>query len=363
MRVNGLHTSSALAEADAATRAGEFSVAARLLTEIAGPGSDFSIWLRLAVVGRRSGDYTGALDALTSALALKPDELSAVLMKGSILRAFGRREEAARAYAHALAVAPPSHTLPPPIRAELDKAQAAVTEDALWRARLANINLAGASQARLEKLRADILAGGEGPLRLDGLPHVGFYDPADFPGVAEFAAATPQILAEFQTLVAQRVPELVTAHGSGGGLGAEQSRKWSAIHLISDGKVVEDNARFAPLTLELYERLGPPKIAGRSPNLMFSLLDPKTSIPPHHGIINTRLVLHIPLIVPNDCALRVGDETRTWEPGTAMIFDDTIEHEAWNDSDALRVVLLGDVWRPELDAGEQAAIARLMARE
>ena len=163
--------------------------------------------------------------------------------------------------------------------------------------------------------------------------------------------------------MAQRVPELVTAHGSGGGLGAEQSRKWSAIHLISDGKVVEDNARFAPLTIELYERLGPPKIAGRSPNLMFSLLDPKTSIPPHHGIINTRLVLHIPLIVPNDCALRVGDETRTWEPGTAMIFDDTIEHEAWNDSDALRVVLLGDVWRPELDAGEQAAIARLMARE
>ena len=95
---------------------------------------------------------------------------------------------------------------------------------------------------------------------------------------------------------------------------------------------------------------------------MFSILDPHTRIPPHHGIINSRLVIHIPLIVPKNCALRVGPETREWEPGTALIFDDTIEHEAWNDSDSLRVVLLGDLWHPELDEYERSAIAKLMAR-
>ena len=342
-------------------RAGDFSKAQTILAALADRTGEFAVLLRLAVVRRRLGDYVDALEALTRALGQRPHDLAALLMKGSILRAFGRREEAARAYAQALAVAPPAAQLPPPIRAELEQAHAAVAADTAWRERLMSIDLDG--NQRLERLREDILAGGYGPLMLDGLPAVGFYDPDAFPGVAEFAAATSQILAEFQAMIAERAPELVTAHGAGDGAKAAQSRKWSAIHLISDGEVVAENARFAPLSLELYQRLGPPQIAGRSPNLMFSILDPQTRIPPHHGVINSRLVLHIPLIVPPKCGLRVGQETREWVPGTAMIFDDTIEHEAWNDSNELRVVLLGDLWRPELDAAERQAIAAMMARD
>jgi aspartyl/asparaginyl beta-hydroxylase (cupin superfamily) len=90
---------------------------------------------------------------------------------------------------------------------------------------------------------------------------------------------------------------------------------------------------------------------------MFSLLKPQTHIPPHHGMLNTRLIAHLPLIVPEGCAMRVGDETRAWQTGKLALFDDSVEHEAWNKSDQTRVVLLFDVARPELDATELKAVA------
>ena len=73
-------------------------------------------------------------------------------------------------------------------------------------------------------------------------------------------------------------------------------------------------------------------------------------------MLNTRLICHIPLIVPEECRLRVGNETRAVEFGKAMIFDDSIEHEAWNDSDETRVVLLFEIWRPELSEAERRAL-------
>jgi aspartyl/asparaginyl beta-hydroxylase (cupin superfamily) len=69
----------------------------------------------------------------------------------------------------------------------------------------------------------------------------------------------------------------------------------------------------------------------------------------------------LPLIVPEGCGLRVGNETRAWREGEALIFDDSIEHEAWNTSDRVRVVLLFDIWRPELTEGERKLVAALMA--
>ena len=93
-------------------------------------------------------------------------------------------------------------------------------------------------------------------------------------------------------------------------------------------------------------------IAGRTPSVLFSLLRPGTRIRPHHGFTNARLICHLPLIVPSDRALRVGNETRAWREGELFIFDDSIEHAAWNLSKELRVVLLFDVWRPELSDKE-----------
>ncbi len=94
---------------------------------------------------------------------------------------------------------------------------------------------------------------------------------------------------------------------------------------------------------------------------MFSLLKPRTRIPPHTGVSNVRLVAHLPLIIPEGCGFRVGNETRQWVPGTAWVFDDTLEHEAWNDSDQLRAILIFDVWHPHLTAAERALITALSA--
>jgi len=104
-----------------------------------------------------------------------------------------------------------------------------------------------------------------------------------------------------------------------------------------------------------------PDQPGRTPAAMFSLLKPKTRIPPHNGVTNVRLVTHLALIIPEDCGFRVGNETRQWVPGRAWVFDDTIEHEAWNNSDKLRVVLIFDIWHPHLTPPERAMITALTA--
>ena len=92
-----------------------------------------------------------------------------------------------------------------------------------------------------------------------------------------------------------------------------------------------------------------------------NLLAPKTRIPPHTGVANTRLVCHLPLIVPAGCGFRCGATSVQWTEGEAFVFDDTIEHEAWNDSDQLRVVLIFDLWPPALREAERQAVASVIS--
>jgi aspartyl/asparaginyl beta-hydroxylase (cupin superfamily) len=135
---------------------------------------------------------------------------------------------------------------------------------------------------------------------------------------------------------------------------------WTAIHLLQHGRVVDANARHCPRTMALLSRIPQPIVAGASPNAMFSLLAPHTTIPPHVGISNARLVCHLPLIVPEGCWFRVGAQKREWKTGEVFVFDDTIEHEADNPTDELRVVLIFDVWHPDLSAVERDAVAALI---
>jgi aspartyl/asparaginyl beta-hydroxylase (cupin superfamily) len=93
---------------------------------------------------------------------------------------------------------------------------------------------------------------------------------------------------------------------------------------------------------------------------LFSALTPHTRIPPHTGVANFRLLVHLPLILPPGCGFRVGGETREWKFGEAWVFDDTIEHEAWNNSDELRVIMICDVWSPLLSDSEREAIAAVI---
>jgi len=124
---------------------------------------------------------------------------------------------------------------------------------------------------------------------------------------------------------------------------------------------VEANAALCPRTFAAISEIPLCRIDQRTPSVLFSLLRPGARIPPHHGFTNARLICHLPLIVPPQCALRVGNETRSWTEGEVVLFDDSIEHEAWNSSNEPRIVMIFDVWRPELSAEERDLVAAVLA--
>jgi aspartyl/asparaginyl beta-hydroxylase (cupin superfamily) len=104
-------------------------------------------------------------------------------------------------------------------------------------------------------------------------------------------------------------------------------------------------------------------VPGFAPAAFFSSLTPGTRIAPHTGVTNTRLIVHLGLIVPDGCTFRVGNDTRVWKRGKAWVFDDTIEHEAMNAGNARRVVLIFDVWNPYLSAAERDLVCALLAAQ
>ncbi|MCP1470038.1 aspartyl/asparaginyl beta-hydroxylase (cupin superfamily) [Sphingobium sp. OAS761] len=128
---------------------------------------------------------------------------------------------------------------------------------------------------------------------------------------------------------------------------------WGAAFLWEYGERNETVCAACPATAAALETLPGMHIPGRAPSAFFSLLKAKSRIPAHTGVTNTRAIIHLPLIVPPGCGFRVGGETRSWQEGVAFAFDDTIDHEAWNDSDHLRVILIFDVWNPHLSLEEQ----------
>jgi aspartyl/asparaginyl beta-hydroxylase (cupin superfamily) len=113
------------------------------------------------------------------------------------------------------------------------------------------------------------------------------------------------------------------------------------------------------MTMNAIRQLPLCDLPARAPSVLFSRLKPGAHIPPHCGLVNTRLIGHLPLVVPNGCEFRVGATTRTWKEGEAWVFDDSIEHEAWNKSSETRVILLFEIWRPEIGATEREAIRKL----
>jgi aspartyl/asparaginyl beta-hydroxylase (cupin superfamily) len=200
-----------------------------------------------------------------------------------------------------------------------------------------------------------------------GLPEIEFHDTSVFEGIAELESASDDIRAEYEELVKLKTARLEPYSQYPDHVPLQQWRElnnnpaWTAVHLLQNGRRVEANAAHCPKTLAALSRLPQPTIPNASPNAMFSLLAPKTRIPPHTGVANVRLVAHLPLIVPPGCGFRVGGTTIEWKIGQTIVFDDTIEHEAWNDSDELRVVLIFDLWAPALKQWERDGAARIIA--
>jgi len=192
-----------------------------------------------------------------------------------------------------------------------------------------------------------------------------FFEREEFAWAEALEAATPAIRAELQAMLddadfrpyVQNDPDRPYRDFHG----LNENRDWTALYLWKDGAVVEENAKRCPNTMAALDKVPLTHIGARTPAVLFSRLEPGAHIPPHGGMLNCRLICHLPLIVPSGCWLRVGNETRQWEEGKLLIFDDSIEHEAKNPSGELRVILLFDVWRPELAEAERGAISSLFA--
>ena len=187
-----------------------------------------------------------------------------------------------------------------------------------------------------------------------------------FPWIEEYEASTAAIREELAAvLTADRNLEPVHQGLSA----AEQSRllhsaagtpMWDAFFFHRHGASYQDNCQRCPRTMEALERLPIARIREHAPEIFFSVLRPDTHILPHRGVSNIRIVTHLPLLVPADCALRVAEETHEWNEGRVVAFDDTYEHEAWNRGNQTRVVLIADVWNPYLTEVERAALAQLV---
>ncbi len=338
--------------------------------------ADDTTCLALAYACTHLGDHAAARAAVDAALQTDPRNLRALLLKGDLLWAAGDERAAAAFFRAALSVAPAADAMPPDL------------SQAVERARLALGRLAGSfEQSLLQHLRdsptwaqarssrfdqsLDLLLGKK-QLYLQEprlycfpeLPHKQFFEREAFPWMDALEAQTDAIRDELVAVLHQpgsfapylESDETRPALNQGGLL---NNTDWSAYYLWRNGEPVAAHAAHCPRTLAALQDVPMPRIPGRSPNVLFSQLRPGAHIPPHHGFVNTRLIVHLPLVVPPGCHFRVGNETRSWAYGKAWAFDDTIEHEAWNTSDQTRVVLLFEVWRPELTPQERALVTTL----
>ena len=364
--------------ADAAAAGGDLPTALRHLEQaVAETPNRLEGWMKLASLRRMGDDIGGALAALSQALRIAPLDFSALLAKAMLLERAGDEAASGQAFGHALAQRPPAEKLPPAMRAMTEHAERRYAD---YQAKLldrlrADDRGAGENAAearRIERFRTNIARTTQvyhsepSHFHYPGLSEREFHDRETFPWIDALEAARAEITEDFHRVMAAERAELVPYIQYPADVPLRQwaalnhSKEWTAIHLMRNGMRIEANARHCPATMALLGALDQPAIAGCSPNAMFSLLAPGAHIPPHTGVANTRLVCHLPLIVPKGCWFRVGAETREWRAGEAWIFDDTIEHEAKNPSDELRVILIVDTWHPDLSRSERDAVAAVM---
>jgi aspartate beta-hydroxylase len=334
-----------------------------------------ALWANLAASLDALGLSQEQMEAIERALAIEPRHLSSLLQKGALIEGRGDLRNAARAYRNALATIPAGATPPPAVSGMVERARVAVRADDEALAAAMDVRLAairdqhgGANFRRVERC-VEMLTGRRTRFNSEPtfmyfpeIPAIEFFDRADFPWLDAIEAATDEIRTELMSvMVADRAGlEPYIAYPDGVPLDRwrelNKSRRWSAYFLSNQGVDLPAHIARCPRTMQALKGAPLCDVPARAPTVFFSILDASTHIPPHTGVTNTRLTVHLPLIVPSDCEFRVGGDTREWVPGKAWVFDDTIEHEAWNRSDSPRAVLIFDIWNPLLTAAEREAV-------
>ncbi len=198
------------------------------------------------------------------------------------------------------------------------------------------------------------------------LAYVDFADPSLFPWRSGLEARFRELRDEASALLADTADfspyvSRTADRPQGDVHGLLENPDWSSLYLWNNGGPVQQNVARCPRTYEAVREHVPLCSIGRlAPAVLFSLLKPGARIPPHTGMLNVRYICHLPLIVPPNCSLRVGTRTTSWQEGKLLAFDDTVEHEAKNGSDRDRLVLIFDVWNPQLGEEEKLVIRRML---
>lgn len=336
------------------------------------------LFLNLARAQRASGDRAGELETLNRALSIEPYFLPAIIDKGDAQIALGQEAEALELYRLLFEGLDPNEQFPPAIaerlaaaRQLLDRAgearmetfSKALDEVAAEHegADLRRVRAYAENRAGKRKIFQQKPTGSHFPY----LPAIEFFDRSLFPWFEELERHTEAIKQEMLSLWADDDERFRPYVAYGAGIPLNQwaelnhSLRWSAWFFWENGVRDDANCARCPRTAAAIESSPILDIPGKAPTAMFSILQPRTRIPPHTGTSNTRTTIHLPLIVPPGCGFRVGAETREWREGEAWAFDDTIEHEAWNDSDQPRAILIIDTWNQLLTEAEREVIRRI----
>jgi aspartyl/asparaginyl beta-hydroxylase (cupin superfamily) len=361
-----------------ALREGRAAEAVAAFEQIAAAGqSNAAVWIGVALARRQLGEADLAMAAVRRAAALEPRNLHALMLTAD-LHADAGDARAATAYYDAVvrvgtapgaAVAGFEREL---VRAQDKRERFGAFYEAHLRTALAPAGIDSADGRRVSRALELLLGKTELYLQqpkgfyFPELPNIQFAERAIFSWLGAVEAATPAIRAEamgvleedaaFEPYVqAEANRPFFDDHGMLG------NPDWSAFYLIKGGRPMAENQARCPATMAALEAAPLCRIPGRTPSILFSLLRPGAHIAPHHGFTNARFICHLPLIVPDHCAMRVGSQTRAWTEGQACVFDDSIEHEAWNhNAEKLRVVMIFDIWRPELTQAERAMVSTML---
>jgi len=362
--------------------AGDPSGACLVLTQaVKDEPSDPSLWLNLAAALRGLNRRDEEMAALQRVLALEPRNLRALLQRASLLELQNKPRAAAAAYRTALQSVIPGTRTPQWMEPVLVHARQVVDAnnralEAFLEERLSDLRARHADQPlrRFDRCLATLVQREriyrQQPsfMYFPYLPTIEFYERSDFPWLDSIEAATDAIREELVSVLSDgdAVLEPYVSHARNPSQESKwrdlhQSRRWGVYFLWREGVAYPEHIERCPRTVAALESWPRCDVPGCSPTAVFSILDAGSQIPPHTGVNNTRLIVHLPLIVPPRCVFRVGAEQREWEPGKALVFDDTIEHEAWNGSDTPRAVLILDIWNPVLSPAERELVRTAIA--
>ena len=343
-----------------------------------------ALWRSLAITHVALEQWPQAQEAFEQCLKLAPKMHAARLHLGKTLERQGKHNEAIKTYLGALSQAQrdglwlDEATTPPQLLEDIRHATQVANsgrleiyeilmqplikhfgEDDMQRVDVCVRGVLG-----FENLKSGLTKQKPSFMYFPGLPETPVFERSLFPWFEQLESNYEKIRLEAEAVLLHQNAlspflSLGEADSVSDYLGGEQPN-WNAYFFYRHGEVIPESQNTCPNTSAILENLPLVRIADHAPEICFSVLTADTHILPHYGTSNIRSVVHLPLIVPKRCALKVSDQIIEGKAGECFAFDDTFLHEAWNRSNENRSILLMDTWNPHLRPEERYAITTII---